>query len=408
MKCTECGRQIPDGALFCKYCGTRVQAGEEPQQDKNYDFEKSQKGVRRSTGQKSGKGLIVALVAILIIAIGVLAAVLIWRNGNSANDVDNVPSAGDELQTQDNEQEQWTASITPENGEVEVGSNLMLNAAMDQESDKVTVKSITWKSSDTSVATVSNGIVYGVSEGTVQITASIALSDGSSVQAQTRVTVIQASVVYTATISPESASLKLGDTTTLTVDLDQNLQEGVEAVSTVWSTDNSAVAVVSNGKVSAVGEGSTIISVTINLSNGQAASANAKITVTANQQTQQNGSNQSNSNQNNNNSNNNHNGNSGNNNSTPQTSSDYILPGSDTTLISYDTLRALSNDQLRLARNEIYARHGRRFDDAQLQAYFDGKSWYHGTIAPEDFDANVLSKVELQNIDRIKEVEASR
>ena len=25
MNCKECGRQIPDGALFCKYCGAQVE-----------------------------------------------------------------------------------------------------------------------------------------------------------------------------------------------------------------------------------------------------------------------------------------------------------------------------------------------------------------------------------------------
>ena len=85
-----------------------------------------------------------------------------------------------------------------------------------------------------------------------------------------------------------------------------------------------------------------------------------------------------------------------------------MLANSNREVISYDTLNALTDAQLRLARNEIYARHGRRFQNASLQAYFDSKSWYKGTIAPEDFDASILSNVEITNIERIKEVEAKR
>ncbi|MFR9148557.1 MAG: YARHG domain-containing protein [Hungatella sp.] len=33
-------------------------------------------------------------------------------------------------------------------------------------------------------------------------------------------------------------------------------------------------------------------------------------------------------------------------------------------------------EALRFAKNEIYARHGRRFHDSELQGYFDQLSWY--------------------------------
>lgn len=56
-------------------------------------------------------------------------------------------------------------------------------------------------------------------------------------------------------------------------------------------------------------------------------------------------------------------------------------------------LEDLSKSELRLARNEIYARHGRRFQDQELQDYFDSQEWtgwtlyfikeYHHSI-PED------------------------
>ena len=55
-------------------------------------------------------------------------------------------------------------------------------------------------------------------------------------------------------------------------------------------------------------------------------------------------------------------------------------------------------EELRYAKNEIYARHGRRFKDPELQAWFDAQSWYNGTIPPEQFREDVLTQVEKDNI----------
>lgn len=79
-------------------------------------------------------------------------------------------------------------------------------------------------------------------------------------------------------------------------------------------------------------------------------------------------------------------------------SGDYILPQSSTRLLTEEDLEGLSAHELMLARNEIYARHGRKFIDEQIQAYFNGKSWYNGTIEAADFDSSVLNDVERANI----------
>lgn len=91
-----------------------------------------------------------------------------------------------------------------------------------------------------------------------------------------------------------------------------------------------------------------------------------------------------------------------------QNNSEYIIADSNSRLLTDADVSGLSKDQLRLARNEIMARHGRRFNDASLQEYFDGKSWYQGTIEPEAFDSNVnsyISDIERANIDMIKKYE---
>ena len=67
-----------------------------------------------------------------------------------------------------------------------------------------------------------------------------------------------------------------------------------------------------------------------------------------------------------------------------------------------------STDQLELAKNEIYARHGRRFVTEYISDYFNSKSWYQGTVDPEIFDAqqdSVFNEYEMANIAKIAEWE---
>ncbi|WP_439359014.1 YARHG domain-containing protein [Bradyrhizobium sp. DASA03007] len=56
--------------------------------------------------------------------------------------------------------------------------------------------------------------------------------------------------------------------------------------------------------------------------------------------------------------------------------SGFIFPDSDRRLLTSADLRGLSNDELRIARNEIFARRGRYFEAADLKARFERFSWY--------------------------------
>lgn len=87
--------------------------------------------------------------------------------------------------------------------------------------------------------------------------------------------------------------------------------------------------------------------------------------------------------------------------------SGYVLPGSDSRYLREDDLRGLTAEECRLARNEIFARHGRRFEDPALQAYFDACSWYAGTVAAEDFDESVFNEYEAANVAFIREYETA-
>lgn len=88
----------------------------------------------------------------------------------------------------------------------------------------------------------------------------------------------------------------------------------------------------------------------------------------------------------------------------------YVLPDSATHAYDASELEDYSDWELYLARNEIFARHGRGFSSADLQDYFDGKSWYSEQYTPEEFDAmsSPLSDVEAANVATIRSVEESR
>jgi hypothetical protein len=87
------------------------------------------------------------------------------------------------------------------------------------------------------------------------------------------------------------------------------------------------------------------------------------------------------------------------------TQPDYIFPESSTRCLTGGDLLVADPSMLRLARNEIYARHGRKFDAADLQEYFNSKSWYHAETTPADFKEDVLNDMEKKNLDLIKTAE---
>lgn len=85
---------------------------------------------------------------------------------------------------------------------------------------------------------------------------------------------------------------------------------------------------------------------------------------------------------------------------------EYILPNSDTVRLTRDDLQGLTKEELRLARNEIFARHGMIFGVADLDAYFGEKSWYEPTVAYADFYNVVeMNMIEEANLVLISEVE---
>jgi len=92
---------------------------------------------------------------------------------------------------------------------------------------------------------------------------------------------------------------------------------------------------------------------------------------------------------------------------------DYIISDSSSRRLGSSDLTGLSLAQLRIARNEIFARHGRQFKDAMLNKWFYSKAWYlsiEPKYSPDAFDAmsSPLSDLETDNVNMILGYEKDR
>jgi hypothetical protein len=94
--------------------------------------------------------------------------------------------------------------------------------------------------------------------------------------------------------------------------------------------------------------------------------------------------------------------------STEEISNNYILPYSNSIYYKTSDLERLTKEDLRLARNEVYARHGREFETEDLKQYFSNQPWYHGYLSKEEFDDSVLNEYEKANLDLIIATESGK
>ena len=92
-------------------------------------------------------------------------------------------------------------------------------------------------------------------------------------------------------------------------------------------------------------------------------------------------------------------------------SGEYFFPESSSRYLTDEEISGYSSEQLELAKNEIYARHGRQFVTDYIAEYFNSKSWYQGTIDPETFDAeqsSIFNEYEVANINKIQQWEEQK
>lgn len=90
-----------------------------------------------------------------------------------------------------------------------------------------------------------------------------------------------------------------------------------------------------------------------------------------------------------------------------EVSGDYIFPDSDKRLLTEKDFEGKTRQELRLGRNEIFARRGRAFQTKDLNEWFSSKDWYDPKYTAEEFTQNVqLNQYEIENSNRILQAES--
>lgn len=118
-------------------------------------------------------------------------------------------------------------------------------------------KEVTWKSSDTAIATVdSNGKVTGKKEGNVTIT--VTTKEGDK-KATHKMKIVKPVPVTGIELSKTSLELQVGESATLSVKV---LPSNADNSKYTWKNSDSSVAKIEGGKVTAKKEGTTTITVT--------------------------------------------------------------------------------------------------------------------------------------------------
>ena len=139
-------------------------------------------------------------------------------------------------------------TLSPGEASLKAGETVTLTATV--KPDDATDKTVTWTTSDASVATVNNGVVTAVKIGTATITAKA--GDKSATCA---ISVVPTPVT-SVTLDKPSASLKVGETVTLTATVKP---DDATDKTVTWTTSDASVATVNNGVVTAVKIGTATI-----------------------------------------------------------------------------------------------------------------------------------------------------
>ena len=161
-----------------------------------------------------------------------------------------------------------TVAVTPASASMDaLGATVRLTAAVrDQNGQAMSGVTVTWASSATAIATVdASGLVTAVANGAAAITAT-----AGSVSGAAAVTVAQ--VAASVSMTPESATLAIGDTVRIVAAVVDANDHPLAGTSVEWSSSDESVATVSSsGLVTAVAAGTANVRATAGTVSGTAA-----------------------------------------------------------------------------------------------------------------------------------------
>lgn len=70
-----------------------------------------------------------------------------------------------------------------------------------------------------------------------------------------------------------------------------------------------------------------------------------------------------------------------------------------------DEFNGVPAEVIHVAKNEIYARHGYSFKDAEIYNYFMGQIWYTPSVMPADFSEEIFTETEIKNLDLLNSID---
>jgi len=153
-------------------------------------------------------------------------------------------------------------------------------------SSSQTVTASSWTSSNTSVATVSNGTATGKGSGSATITAKYTPAGSTELSASATLTVKDV-ITYSLSLDPATATIGIDKTQAFTVKL-TTVTNGVSSTETVtatsWTSSDTAVATVANGVATGKAEGTATITAKYTPAGSTELSATASLKVVDSQE----------------------------------------------------------------------------------------------------------------------------
>jgi uncharacterized protein YjdB len=201
----------------------------------------------------------------------VIATAVVNNSGTTVADTSQVTISGSTVPVA-------TVTVAPNPASVAVGATVQLTATLkDANQNTLTGRTVTWTTSNASVATVNSGtgLVSGVAVGSATITAT---SEGKSGTSAVTVVAGTPAPVATVTVTPNPASVAVGATLQLTATLKDANGNTLTGRTVAWTTSNASFATVnsSSGLVTGVAAGSATITAT-----SEGKSGTSAVTVTA-------------------------------------------------------------------------------------------------------------------------------
>lgn len=80
MKCSHCGAEIPEGALFCRKCGTRVEPERKNEPKQNVQNQEKDKPHAKPSKTKNGGWISVLLAAVIVLLLAVMLGIRVFNN----------------------------------------------------------------------------------------------------------------------------------------------------------------------------------------------------------------------------------------------------------------------------------------------------------------------------------------